>query len=94
MNLREVEDLMRRTVLWTGALLVSLFSLTGCKSDMEKYADDVCACSDSKCVEEVGKKWEGKFPKGEGDKAMKDMNEKDKEAFGKALACAFKHVGK
>ena len=75
------------------AVLCSL-ALVGCKSDIEKYADEVCDCKDQKCVDEVAKKWGDKVgtKKEGGDKKLEDMSEKDKEAFGRALACSLKYV--
>jgi hypothetical protein len=71
-----------------GAALVTSLSLIGCKSDFEKLADEVCACSDQKCLDEVQKKWKDKVPDtklGEIDK----LPEKDKAAVEKMAKCAF-----
>ena len=69
------------------ALVVGSLALTGCKSEIEKYADDVCACKDKKCVDELDKAMEEKH-KGE-DKAqlLKNMSGKDLAALGKASEC-------
>ena len=88
------------------ALLVSCLFVAvagvGCKSDMEKMQDDICACADKKgddakkCMDDVTKTYKDKMDKGSGadaEKKMKDMSDKDKEAFGKAMACAMKAAG-
>jgi hypothetical protein len=80
---------MRRSVVFAVALFASLAAV-GCKSDIEKYADEVCACSDKKCVEEVANKWKDKGPKG--DKKLEDLSEKEKEAAGRILECSLKHL--
>jgi hypothetical protein len=70
------------------------FVATGCKSDIEKMADDICACKDKKCLDEVQAKWKDKMPEGDKDsKTMKDMSDKDKEAFGRAMTCSLKASG-
>jgi hypothetical protein len=78
--------------LWAAALFSSL-ALVGCKSDIEKYSDDVCACSDKKCLDDVQAKWKDKIPKDEGGKKLADMPPKEKEAMEKAIACALKASG-
>jgi hypothetical protein len=85
---------MKKAVLWV-SVAVAAFAATGCKSDIEKYADDVCECKDKKCLDDVSAKWKDKMPKSDSkdNKELKDMSEKDKEAFGKALACSLKASG-
>lgn len=79
---------MYRTTLLVVGLFLSLATV-GCKSDIEKYADDVCACKDKKCLDEVSAKYKDKFPKDD-KKKLEDMPAKDKEAFGRALECSLK----
>ena len=83
---------MRQSVLCAVAIFAS-FAAVGCKSDIEKYADEVCACSDKKCLDEVTAKWKDKVPKQEGDKKMEDMSDKEKEAMGRIIACSLKASG-
>ncbi|NUP12527.1 MAG: hypothetical protein HOW73_41310 [Polyangiaceae bacterium] len=84
---------MYRTTLLFVGVLVSI-AATGCKSDLEKYADDVCACKDEKCFKEVEEKYKDKL----GDKTkLKNIDElpaKDKEAIGKALKCVLEQAAK
>lgn len=64
--------------------VLGLFVLgTGCKSAAEKYADEVCACSDKNCVDEVSAKYEGKFD-------QKQPSSGDKQAAERAVACVAK----
>ena len=58
-------------------------------ADLERYADDLCACKDQSCVDSVNKAWEGKL-----DGTLKGMSDKDRQAFGRAMTCALKYVGK
>jgi hypothetical protein len=58
-------------------------------SDMDRYADELCACSDQKCVDSTNKAWEDKL-----DGKLTDMSDKDKAAFSRALGCALKYVAK
>lgn len=77
---------MYRTTLLAVGLVLSLASI-GCKSDIEKYADDVCACTDKKCLEDVSNKWKEKMPKDD-KKKLEDMKPEEKAAFEKALKCS------
>ena len=76
------------------AAMACALGLVGCKSDVQKYADQVCDCKDQKCVDEVAKQWADKVgPKGgDKDKKLGDMSDKDKEALGRALECSMKYM--
>jgi hypothetical protein len=92
-----LEDMMKKAALLVSTLFVFGLLATGCKSDMEKFADSVCACAEKKgddakkCMDDVSKEAGDKM-KGDKDK-VKDMSDKDKEAFGKAMGCAAKAQG-
>ena len=76
----------------TVAVLLALgFAVGGCKSDLEKYADEVCACKNMECVQKVGESWKDKVPKQEG-KKLDDLSEADQKAIAKALECSLKHI--
>jgi hypothetical protein len=81
--------LMKKALLFVSVAVVA-FSATGCKSDIEKAADEVCECKDEKCIDEVGKKWDSKMPKGADPEKMKDMSEKDQAAMKKMIDCMSK----
>ncbi|MBK6519029.1 MAG: hypothetical protein IPM79_38950 [Polyangiaceae bacterium] len=79
---------MYRTTLLAVGLLVSLATV-GCKSDIEKYADDICACSDKKCVDEVQAKWKDKMKDDKGgEKKLEDLKPEEKAAFEKMMKCS------
>ena len=65
------------------------------ESFREKMSDDICGCSEKKgddvkkCMDETQKKWSDKMPKG-GKETAKDMNDKDKAAMEKMMACSLK----
>ena len=59
------------------------------RADMERWADELCACKDSECVHSVNERWEGKM-----NGKLKDMSDKDQEAFGRAMNCALKYMDK
>jgi hypothetical protein len=76
----------------TAAVLVALgFGVVGCKSDLEKYADEVCACDNMECVQKVGEAWKDKMPKQDA-KKLDEMSEADQKAIAKALECSLKHI--
>ncbi len=80
---------MKKFSVLAVALLVSPFVLGGCgKSELQKYADELCECKDAKCLEKIQKKYADKMPKGKEGKKLDDLPNKDKEAVAKALACA------
>lgn len=71
--------------------LVCLPLLVGCKSNYEKFADDICACKDEACFKATGDKYKDTL----GDGKLKDMEEKmkalsetDKKAFERGMKCA------
>lgn len=76
-----------KNVFLLSAVIVAGLALTGCKSEVEKYADDVCACKEKKCVDELDKAMDEKH-KGE-NKAdlLKNLSGKDLAALGKAAEC-------
>lgn len=79
-----------KNVLVLCSLIAVGLATTGCKSEIQKYADDLCNCKDKKCVEELDKAMEEKH-KGEDKKElMKNISDKDKEAIGKAMECESK----
>jgi hypothetical protein len=76
---------MKKAVLWV-SVAVAAFVVTGCKSDVEKMADEVCECKDKKCLEDVSAKYKDKMPKDE----KKELTGKDKEAADKMAGCMLK----
>jgi hypothetical protein len=83
------------------ALLVScvfvLVGVTGCKSEIEKAADAVCACAEKKgddakkCLDDASKAAKEKLgDKKLDDDAIKNMSDKDKDAMKRGAECGEK----
>lgn len=81
---------MKKVALFGSVLAIAL-AMTGCKSDLDKYADELCDCKDKACADEVGKKWSEKMKGMEKkDKKLEDMSEAEQKAFAKILECSMK----
>lgn len=81
---------MKKIVAFGSVMAIAL-ALTGCKSDLDKYADELCDCKDKACAEEVGKRWSEKMKGKEKDnKKLEEMSEAEAKAFAKILECSMK----
>lgn len=70
---------------------LSLVSVVGCKSNYEKFADDICACKDEACFKSTGDKYKDTLGDGklkDMDEKMKSLSEADKKAFERGMKCA------
>lgn len=79
-----------KKVFLLAALVVGSLAMTGCKSEIEKYADDLCNCKDKKCVDELDKAMEEKHKGEDKAEALKNLTDKDKAAIAKAMDCESK----
>ena len=74
----------------TLATLVSLFCAIGCggdpMEDMESMTEEICACEDKECAEDVKESYEGKHDKDD----LEELSEEDKK---KMVGLALKAAG-
>lgn len=76
-----------KNVMILGSVLALALATTGCKSEIEKFADSVCDCKDKKCVEELEKAMKEKYKGEKADELFKNMSDKDKEAIKRGQEC-------
>ncbi|MFO0616512.1 MAG: hypothetical protein U0414_28220 [Polyangiaceae bacterium] len=69
-----------------GSVLVLAFAAMGCKSESEKFADEVCACADKDCAMKVVDRLLEKHKDDDKSKKEKD-SEADKKAGERAEEC-------
>lgn len=60
------------------------------KSEMERYADEVCACNTTECLQGVTARWRNKFETKDGTRRVDHMPPKDKAAIERAMECSLK----
>jgi hypothetical protein len=75
-----------KKVALLGSVLALAVAMTGCKSEAEKFADEICACKDSDCMEKVVKALMEKHKDDKDDAKQKD-SDADKKASERAQAC-------
>ncbi len=86
---------MKKAALWVSCAFI-IVGAVGCKNDLEKATDAVCACVDKKgadakkCMDDAEKDFKDKMPKGSMDEYMKTASDKDKETAKKFMDCALK----
>lgn len=70
---------------------LALVSLVGCKSNYEKFGDEMCACKDEACFKSTGDKYKDTLGSGklkDLDEKMKSLGEADRKAFERGMKCA------
>jgi len=77
---------MKKVVLF-GSMLAFAVAMTGCKTEIEKYADAVCDCKDKKCVDELDKQMQEKHKGEKAEDVLKNLNEKDIAAIARGKEC-------
>ena len=72
-----------------GSVLALAFAMTGCKSDLDKYADELCECKDTACAEALDKKYDS-LKGGKADKKLEELSEAEQKTAKRIVECLMK----
>ncbi len=80
---------MKKVALF-GSVLALALAMTGCKSDLDKYADDLCECKDMACAEGLKAKYGDKLGGGKKDTKLEELSEAEQKAAKRIVECSLK----